>query len=180
MAPNELLLLLTRPVSADPRSETGRNRNRSANLLSWSFVCPSVDIPAVRQLPRRSEECRFACRVPLGRTFRPRGFSPPRRFTPHISSGCIATRYRPWGSLRFRAPQTTDREGRVLYFGGFERLPRNAVIPLDEFPSPAAAPHHCGRCLLVVSVRLQWEAEYRPAEASAVLSKIPRKPCVPA
>jgi len=33
--------------------------------------------------------------------FRPRGFAPPRRFTPHPARGLVASRCRPWGSSRF-------------------------------------------------------------------------------
>lgn len=35
--------------------------------------------------------------------FRPRGFSPPRRLAPPWRRACLATRFRPWGSLRFRS-----------------------------------------------------------------------------
>jgi hypothetical protein len=36
--------------------------------------------------------------------FRPRGFSPPRRFAPRRCCGFVAPRYRLWGSLRFPVP----------------------------------------------------------------------------
>jgi hypothetical protein len=32
-------------------------------------------------------------------------------------------------------------------------FPATRFIPLEEFPSTAAAPHHCGRCLLAVTTR---------------------------
>jgi hypothetical protein len=35
-------------------------------------------------------------------TFRPRGFSPPRRFAPPEARGLVASRCRPWGSPGFR------------------------------------------------------------------------------
>jgi hypothetical protein len=31
-------------------------------------------------------------------------------------------------------------------------IPATRFTPFEDFPSPAAAPHHCGRCLPVVTV----------------------------
>ncbi len=70
-------------------------------------------------------------------TFRPRGFSPPRRFPPRGGCGLVASRSRPGGSTRFRRSN--------------EPLPR-AVTPFEVFPSPAAGPRHRGRCPPVVTL----------------------------
>lgn len=69
-------------------------------------------------------------------TFRPRGFSPPRRFPPRGGCGLVASRSRPGGSTRFSRSN--------------EPPPRIAT-PFEVFPSPAAGPRHRGRCPLVVT-----------------------------
>lgn len=112
---------------------------------------------AVWKLPRRRAipEGRALFRAHRERTrrpirssrVRPRGLSPPRRVAPQ--RGC-----------RSVAPCSGHGVHRVLRVGppvlGRSRfrviLARLTVrTPLDEFPSPVAVPHHCGRCPLAVS-----------------------------
>jgi hypothetical protein len=80
--------------------------------------------------------------------FRPRGFSPPRRLAPHRRCGFVAPRCRLWGPSRFPGPVPPSRWRWVRAV----RSPRRGT-PYEEFPSSAAVPHRCGRCLLDVSVR---------------------------
>jgi len=62
---------------------------------------PSVRLLPVSQLPK--QRTTFGSGVPSPDVlFRPRGLSPPRRFSPHRGCGFVAPRYRPWGSSRFR------------------------------------------------------------------------------
>jgi len=79
-------------ASSSERSELTRNVvvaiARVPDIrLSWdSLECvPSSDMPAVRPLPMALPPS-SAVQFPLADTFRPRGFSPPRRFTPHFRS----------------------------------------------------------------------------------------------
>ena len=67
------------------------------------------------------------------------------------SAGCglVASRYRSWGSPAFlagRLPVPT-RKSRP---GSAPAALAARLIPFKEFPSSAAAPHHCGPCLLAV------------------------------
>jgi hypothetical protein len=82
-------------------------------------------------------------------TFRPRGFSPPRRLPPHRGCGFVAPRCRLWSSTRF--PSRIPGHPRVSCKSFAFPAPR--VIPFEEFPSSAAVPHHCGRCPLAFAAR---------------------------
>jgi len=71
------------------------------------------------------------------------------------SHGCrlVASCYRSWGSPafpagRFRVP-TIHRSG-LPRPGRAPAIPAARFGPSEEFPSSAAAPHRCGRCLLAV------------------------------
>jgi hypothetical protein len=61
------------------------SRSSVSPLVGFVRVCPSSDMPRLRPLPvtlppLSSDRCQPAS------AFRPRGFSPPRRFTPHSRS----------------------------------------------------------------------------------------------
>ena len=77
--------------------------------------------------------------------FRPRGFSPPRRLAPRDGLECVATRA-DHGVRRV----STWLAGRSLLLPRRPGFPATQ-LPLDEFPSLTAVPHHCGRCPPVVT-----------------------------
>jgi hypothetical protein len=83
-------------------------------------------------------------------SFRPRGFSPPRRLAPLRGCGFVAPRFRPWGSSRFSRPGAAASEEAT---GAEAQSPRCGFGPFEGFPSPVAAPHHCGLCLRAVAAR---------------------------
>jgi hypothetical protein len=134
-------------------------------------------------------------------TVRPRGFSPPRRFPPHARSGYFATRAGR-GSLRFRIRGPVQRHRthsstnlpahlrcrRVRDpLSGARPIPATRFTPFEEFRSPVAVPHRCGRCPLVVSAarcttHARWLvcARVAPTEVGAVpVRDLPhiRRPC---
>jgi len=53
-------------------------------------------------------------------------------------------------SLRFQVlpPPSASRSQRLM--GDGPLFPHARFTPFEEFPSPVAVPHHCGRCLLAV------------------------------
>jgi hypothetical protein len=132
----------------------------SPNLLSWAFVRPSADIPDMQVSPTPSRRTtlrmlgtnRTSCsasvvslhhdgllRMPAPGLLHPgtdRGVHCVSAF-PEPETGTTSPRKRESLGPQPLAPS-----------GGF---PATRFIPLDEFPSSAAAPHHCGRCPLVVT-----------------------------
>jgi len=63
---------------------------------------------------------------------------------PAANLGFVSFRARLWP-----APATRKQLARVA-----DGVPRDAVHTLRRLPSPTAVPHHCGRCLLVVTIAL--------------------------
>jgi hypothetical protein len=72
--------------------------------------------------------------------FRPRGFSPPRRLSPRSGCGLVASRYRPWGCLRFasRVPVRPSPRGRPGSGGRFDAPRMQRLTPFGGFPSPGS------------------------------------------
>jgi hypothetical protein len=105
--------------------------------------------------------------------FRPRGFSPPRRFAPRKGRGFIAPRNRSRVRRVSCMPPTRAARRRRVRTGS---VPATRFTPFEDFPSPAAVPHHCGRCLPAVTVlpgagsrpRSVSFADRQPAEAGGV------------
>jgi hypothetical protein len=101
-----------------------------------------------RPLPEPTEADSFGQRLPHRCiAFRPRGFAPPRRFTPGhgVRACCI-----PEPDVRFdvlRRPPTGHSRGRPDRTG---RVPTPRFTPFEDVPSSAAVPHRCGRCPLAV------------------------------
>jgi len=92
-------------VFASPTVPSSRNGLVEPAFLSWDSLRPSVDIPPSVHSRSRSEDRLH--RLPVATPevqFRPRGFAPPRRLAPLGARGLVASRYRPWGSPRFRGP----------------------------------------------------------------------------
>jgi hypothetical protein len=105
----------------------------SSRGISCAF--PSTDVPPERPLPHTPfGPCFGSEGTTLEILFRPRGFTPPRRFPPLGGRGLVASRCQSWGSSRFPA----------------NAVPATNITPLEGFPSTAAAPRHRGRCPLAV------------------------------
>jgi hypothetical protein len=112
-------------------------------LNRLSAVRPSV-------CPLQEAEASFGSTAPTDEIpFRPRGFSPPRRFTSHRGCGFVAPRYRLWGSTRFLV--WFPVHPKVCWTSSPFPAPR--VVPSEEFPLSAAVPHHCGRYPLAIAAR---------------------------
>jgi len=78
------------------------------------------------------------------RSFRPRGFSPPRRLSPRLGRGLVASRYRSWGSACLaRASFPTSLRTSPPFRQSPGRLP-HVERPFGAFPSSAAGPCHHG------------------------------------
>jgi len=136
--------------------------------LSWDssscVIGPSFDISCRASTPRRHRCHCSARRCQATDSFRPRGFSPPRRFTPRTGLGFIAPRNRmefaafPGCAPIIRRPKSTT-DGRRSPF------PATRFTPSEEFRSSIAVPHHCGRyplAVLPLHCRLCAEAPNRP------------------
>jgi hypothetical protein len=82
-------------------------------------------------------------------TFHPRGFAPPRWFSPRESYGSVAPRNQPRVHRVSCVPPPRSTRRRRGSPGAF---PATRFTPFEDFPSPAAVPHHCGRCLPAVTV----------------------------
>ena len=110
--------------------------------------------------------------------FRPRGFAPPRRFPPRESHGSVAPRNRSRVRRVSCVPPARATRRRLGRTGS---IPATRFTPFEDFPSSVAVPHHCGRCLLAVTVLpgagVPAEAVVRcrppPAEARGVQSVVP-------
>jgi len=102
--------------------------------------------------------------------FRPRGFSPPRRFAPlawfQVYCNPVPERVR-----RVSRRPSLPPKPKL----GVRRLPppfpTTRFAPFEEYPSPVAVPHHCGRCLPAVCVL--------PHLGRAVYSALPQSRCSP-
>jgi len=134
-------------------SPSKRSRKRWKRLsadppLMGFVVCPSADMPSAR--PLREAE------ASVGPTVPPASRVPPSWFCT-TSTVCSAQRVagllRPAASRGFAAfrvfPPPASPEGDKR---GSGTVPATRFTPFEEFPSSAAVPHHCGRCLLAVTV----------------------------
>jgi len=116
-------------------------------------VFPSDDVPSSAH--SRIPPCGGHLRPDAAKrqvTFRPRGFAPPRRIPSELARGPVASRCRPWGSLRFQPPATRSSLQRVGP-GPRGTFPATRFTPLEGFPSSTAVPRHRGRCLPGVRAR---------------------------
>jgi len=130
------------PALADPSS------------LGIRKVCPLADMPAARLLPGSRSPLR-----PDG--YQPSGPDPSSWFLPTstVSSArrsrvcCTpqpdkgSSRFTLTGARRPRPSEDGPEHGTLAV-----ALPATRFTPFEVFPSPTAAPHHCGRCLLAVTV----------------------------
>jgi hypothetical protein len=132
-------------------SPSKRSRKRwirlSAILLSWDSSCaPPPTCPARVHSGRPKPPSDRRCHPPVA--FRPRGFTPPRRFAPRNELRVCCTPLPAKGSPRFVSAASHVARGRQEVVG---TVPATRFTPFEEFPSSAAVPHHCGRCLLGVT-----------------------------
>jgi len=95
--------------------------------------CPFVDVPAVRPLPgiRRSRSVPTEPSVDI--PFRPRGFAPPRRFSPRDGSRACCIPLPTMGFVPFPALQSEDLP-----------VSRNVYHPSKNSPDPPWAPRSPG------------------------------------
>jgi hypothetical protein len=90
--------------------------------------------------------------------FRPRGFSPPRRLAPAPALGVLQPNRTRFAAFQQNVTPTRDPDTPSRSSGcpGPPSWPTmcvpNSATPLEEYHSPVAVPHHCGRCPLAVSV----------------------------
>jgi hypothetical protein len=97
--------------------------------------------------------------------FRPRGFAPPRRFTPCSSlRACCIPQPVP-GSQRFTQPH--DSTAREPSSGGV-RFPLRSSHPSKSFPRQQPAPHHCGP---LPSCRYWHRPNHRSPKRAALKSR---------
>jgi hypothetical protein len=118
----------------------------SGPTLRWVSLPPLRRHPLARPLPVALASFLRSLGSHLGFSFRPRGFSPPRRLSPRNSRGLVASRCRSWGSPRFLSAGSERSEDRLEHRRTFPAAP----TPLEELPSPAAVPCLHGRCPLAV------------------------------
>lgn len=115
-----------------------RTRVRVTGIPPPSTCSRSVHSRAVSPL-------RIGSELPARTTFRPRGFSPPRRIPPPLEARACCIPLPIWGSPHFvwhRMPSS----GRSLWM---EHPPQSLAaqfVPPEGFPSPAAVPCHHGLC----------------------------------
>jgi len=104
--------------------------------------------------PARPESLTSAAGYYTDNMFRPRGFSPPRRFAPRASREFVA----PHCQLEVRCvscPVVHMHAAEAALCGTGPYLsPQRLFTPLEGFPSSAAVPCHHGRCLLDVPLTL--------------------------
>jgi hypothetical protein len=132
-------------------------------LLSWDSSpcrrCTSrASTPGSRSSRRTGAAgCRFS--------FRPRGFAPPRRFSPRWSCGSVAPRNRP----RVHRVSCVPAGGRPKAASGRDQFPRCNSHPPKSSPRQQPDSHHCDRCLPVVTVLLGGERRPKPVTAPTAI-----------
>jgi hypothetical protein len=120
--------------------------DRNPTFLSWDSsrwgiaactvrVCPFIDMASRSPLPLGlAASLRHRGSHPRC-MFRPRGFSPPRRFPPPEACGLVASRYRSWGSSRFRGSSPRFIEIRRPLAEPLVPFPATLVfVPFEECP----------------------------------------------
>jgi len=90
----------SKPSFRPDRYLRSRERRSRSPLLGFVSVSPSSTCSRA-STPGPPLGSPSVPRNQLGILFRPRGFAPPRRLSPHDSRGLVASRCRPWGSPRF-------------------------------------------------------------------------------
>ena len=111
-------------------------------------MCPSADMPSVRPLQEAE--------APVGLTVPPASSRSALVVSHHLDGllrtmgrGFIAPRSQPGVRRVSGLAAFSAARGRRRWAGTF---PATRFTPFEEFPSSAAVPHHCGRCLRAVTV----------------------------
>mgnify|MGYP003701814873 CR=1 FL=1 len=161
-------------------SERSRKRWNRLSLVPplMGFECrPPTGIPLARPLP--------GAEAPFGPTL-PGADSRSALVVSHHLDGLLRVkvtgllhpatgqRFAAFLTFRLHVPPEGDAVGRA-------RIPATRFTPFEDFPSPAAVPHHCGRCPPVVTVlpgagcrpRSVSVADRQSAEAGGVQSVDP-------
>jgi len=144
-------------------------------VLSWDS--PACRPPAVRRSarPLPEAEASFGPTVPpVGVSFRPRGFSPPRRLAPRRRCGSVAPRCRLWGSTRFVLgasiatrrwtwhPRHSPRRGSYPSKSSPRQQPCRITATVALLPLPPAPvsfqPAEAGLPLTGAVVEVSWRA----------------------
>jgi hypothetical protein len=173
-----------RRLRPKPRNDGLRGLCLSFKALAWRWnrlslvpplvgfeCCPSAGIPPARPLP--------GAEAPFGPAL-PHASSRSALVVSHHLDGLLRAKvtgllhpatglgFAAFRARRFPVPPEGDAVCRVA-------LPATRFTPFEDFPSPAAVPHHCGRCLPVVTVlpgagpdRGRCPCRPPPAEASDV------------
>jgi hypothetical protein len=121
---------------------------KSSSLGIHPKVCSSTVSPMRVLSWEASFPSAWTCHGPgMGR---PRGFAPPRRFTPRKGLRVYCA---PLPVLEFATFQHHDGlvDAEATARSGMT-IPATRFTPLEEFPSLAAVLHHCSRCPLAVTV----------------------------
>jgi len=131
------------PLSSCPANRTSSDRLRRC--------VPLRRLPAARPLPARLLVPRLR---PVGAirpvSVRPRGLSPPRRFSPRCRSRACCIPHPTLGFNVFQQATSLSARERPRAIACF---PTKRFTPFEDFPSPAAAPCLHGRCPPAV---VQW------------------------
>jgi len=154
------------PLQLSSPSELSLRAGCSPPLLGFVHFRLSVDahlgcpLPGARRLPS-VEQCHLPDRVPPSRFLTALTASSTR-----VSRACCI----PLPTMRFAAFPSLAASTTRRWPCACSRLPRDALTPFEEFPSPAAAPRHRGRCPLAVSTRSARRFALARASALSPLS----------
>jgi hypothetical protein len=115
------LLTFASPTERSSERWSRSSSSRGIRLFAPPPTCP-MRVHSRETSPPSARRCHAPC------SFRPRGFSPPRRLSPHIGSRVCCTPQPVLGFVAFRA-------GALLA----------TAEPFEGFPSSTAVPRHRGR-----------------------------------
>lgn len=106
------------------------------------------------------------------RMFRPRGFTPPRRFPPPEVRGLVASRYRSWGSscFRRRSPRFIEirrslAEPTVTFPATLVSYPSKNILDCSRTASPRPLPPGCSPAACAASVTYEALLRSRVGDA---------------
>jgi hypothetical protein len=129
-------------------------KSDAASRLSWDSSAPLHRRTFAR--PHRGHRLAPAPGVPRSHprdTFRPRGFAPPRRFSPREGRGLVASRCRSWGSSRL-SRRTAQQAARPTRPRDAVHTPRRIPLASSRTVSPRPLPP-CGSVVARARSRLQ-------------------------